>query len=437
MKKVEMTKLKSEFALSSAQIREIALKFQRAMELGLSGEKSSLKMLRSFLRPPTGEETGNYLSLDFGGTNVRAALIELGGQGIFRQISYKADFLTDPVTGYDLRSPNVDAEELNTFLVGLIADVLTSLPEGSYGLGYTFSFPCEQVNLRQARLLSWAKGFQTKGVVDQDVGKLLRNALSKCNLQDRVELKAILNDTVATLLSAKYQDIEVDIGSILGTGHNTCYLEPSQSLHNLPMIINVEAGNFNELALNRYDRRLDQESENSGEQCLEKMVSGKYISELFRLICFHWIEQGLLLKIRDKQFFAEPYSLRGEDLSELLADRTVKLSGVAAWLGKYATGVNSTLESRKSFVKIAALVASRSARLVAGTYIGIVQHLDPLVNRKHVIAIDGSLYSKMPGYASHLNSTLQEILGPKAERVTIRASQGGSVVGGAIAAAMA
>ena len=97
-----MKKLESEFALSTVQIREIALKFQRAMELGLSGEKSSLKMLRSFLRPPTGEETGNYLSLDFGGTNVRAALIELCGQGHFRQISYKADLLADPVTGYDL-----------------------------------------------------------------------------------------------------------------------------------------------------------------------------------------------------------------------------------------------------------------------------------------------------------------------------------------------
>jgi len=68
-----MKKLESEFDLSSVQIKDIALKFQRAMELGLSGENSSLKMLRSFLRPPTGGETGNYLSLDFGGTNVRAA----------------------------------------------------------------------------------------------------------------------------------------------------------------------------------------------------------------------------------------------------------------------------------------------------------------------------------------------------------------------------
>ncbi|MHB8126075.1 MAG: hexokinase family protein [Desulfitobacteriaceae bacterium] len=432
-----MKKLVSEFDISAEQIQDIAWKFLRAIESGLSGENSSLKMLRSFLRPPTGEETGKYLSLDFGGTNVRAALIELCGQSYLRQISYQAQLLADPVTGYDLGSPDVTAEELNAFLAGLIDDVLMISPEGVYGLGYTFSFPCQQLNLDQARLLCWAKGLQTKGVVDQDVGRLLQNALAKRNLQDRVKLKAILNDTVATLLSAKYRDKEVDIGSIIGTGHNTCYLEPLEPLHNEPMIINVEAGNFNGLTLNNYDLRLDHNSENPGEQCLEKMVSGKYIGELFRLIIFDRIEQGLLLNSRDKHFFAEPYSLRGEDLSALLADKTAELSEVAAWLGKYAVGINSTmLESRRILVEIAVLVGSRSARLVAATYLGILLHLDPLVDRKHVIAVDGSLYAKMPGYAAQVNSALKEILGSKAEKITIRANQGGSVVGAAIAAAL-
>lgn len=48
-----------------------------------------------------------------------------------------------------------------------------------YPLGFTFSFPCKQEGLASARLTSWTKGFSCSGVVNEDVVKLLQEAISE------------------------------------------------------------------------------------------------------------------------------------------------------------------------------------------------------------------------------------------------------------------
>ena len=46
-----------------------------------------------------------------------------------------------------------------------------------YFLGFTFSFPCKQEGLASARLTAWTKGFSCSGVVNEDVVKLLQDAI--------------------------------------------------------------------------------------------------------------------------------------------------------------------------------------------------------------------------------------------------------------------
>ena len=59
-------------------ITEAARAFRWDMEQGLKNtEYSSLQMLPSFIGLPEGTETGEFLTLDFGGTNVRATVIRL------------------------------------------------------------------------------------------------------------------------------------------------------------------------------------------------------------------------------------------------------------------------------------------------------------------------------------------------------------------------
>ena len=46
-------------------------------------------------------------------------------------------------------------------------------------LGFTFSFPCKQEGLASARLSVWTKGFSCSGVVNEDVVKLLQEAIDE------------------------------------------------------------------------------------------------------------------------------------------------------------------------------------------------------------------------------------------------------------------
>jgi hexokinase len=49
-------------------------------------------------------------------------------------------------------------------------------------LGFTFSFPCQQVGLTKGVLTKWTKGFNCDGVVNVDVVELLEKALAKRNV---------------------------------------------------------------------------------------------------------------------------------------------------------------------------------------------------------------------------------------------------------------
>ena len=100
-------------------------------------------------------------------------------------------------------------------------------------LGFTFSFPIDQTAIDEGRLLNWTKGFGLKGVIGKDVVQLLKEALAKRGLGN-VEILALLNDTVGTLVARSYKDPDCRIGIILGTGTNACYSEKLLNISCLP-----------------------------------------------------------------------------------------------------------------------------------------------------------------------------------------------------------
>ena len=74
--------IKEEFIIGGERLQEIAASFRQDLQLGLRDvELSSMRMLKSYVGLPSGKETGEYLALDFGGTNVRVSLIRLDGDG--------------------------------------------------------------------------------------------------------------------------------------------------------------------------------------------------------------------------------------------------------------------------------------------------------------------------------------------------------------------
>ena len=267
-----------EFTVAPEELRTIAADFRYDLKQGLADpEQSSLRMLKSYLGLPTGKEQGEYLALDFGGTNVRVLRIRLEGEGKFEILKKVAKPLI--VEGeYDYIGASSTKEQMFGLLAELIDEAVEGNHEQKYLLGHTFSFPSSQTDVNNARLIIWTKEFATPGVEGEVVNDLLKEALDKRGLTN-VEPVAVLNDTVAVLLSAAYKQSGTYIGSIYATGHNTCYLEPN--VDGVPMILNLESGGFMKLLPSRFDNVIDEQSEKPGEQRLEKMVSGRYMGELY------------------------------------------------------------------------------------------------------------------------------------------------------------
>lgn len=126
---------------------------------------------------PDGYETGTYLALDMGGTNLRVCQITLSDQ--------KSEF---DIIQSKYRMP----EELKTGksdeLWEYIADCLNQFIETHHGeqkdfdklpLGFTFSYPATQNYIDEGILQRWTKGFDIDGVEGENVVPMLDAALAK------------------------------------------------------------------------------------------------------------------------------------------------------------------------------------------------------------------------------------------------------------------
>lgn len=411
------------FTVDAEHLHIVAADFRYDLRKGLKDpEESSLRMLKSYVGLPTGKEKGEYLALDFGGTNVRVLRIRLDGDGKFEVLKKVAKPLR--IAGqYDYVGKGSTAEEQFGFIAGLVDEAIDGDHETKFLLGHTFSFPSAQTDLNNAKLIIWTKEFATSGVEGQVVNDLLLAALKKRGIEN-VEPRAVINDTVAVLLAAAYKRGATYIGSIYATGHNTCYLEPYAGEAEEPMVLNLESGGFMRLVPNRFDTTLDEASEKPGEQRLEKMVSGRYMGELF----------GLALT----EVFGEKkdYGFTSIDMSSIINDDTKDKRNVRG-IVEEKTGNAIDAEDAEHIQELASAIVIRSARLVTASYVGILWQLagDKPLEKQH-IAIDGSVYEKMPLAKENIMRALYELLGEDAAQVDTVLETGGSGLGAAIAAAM-
>jgi len=424
-----LNELKRAFLLTNKDILLLSASFHQAMLRGLHGQPSPLKMLPSFLSAPDGSERGLYLALDFGGTNVRVLLVELHGNSQYTILARRQTQLKDVGGRYDYTTSLTSADELFDFIASEVAQIVPS--DKDLPLGHTFSFPSRQQDINNALLINWTKELAVSGIEGHNVTKLLAAALMRTGLT-RVRPVAIINDTVGTLLTAAYTHQNSCIGSICGTGHNSAYLEPHYRTTDSEMIINMESGNFDKLPLTNYDCMLDAASEKPGHQLLEKAVSGRYLGELLRLILCDLVNKDLISPL-----LSTPYYLSAEDIAFILTDATPALSNIAKWLVEGCHIGNWSIEDRLALKEAAELLVNRSASFVAASYLGVIQHIDPELERNHHIAIDGSLFEKMPGYAQTITRVLHNAHGVKANKITTGLTKDGSGVGAAIAAALA
>jgi hexokinase len=416
------------FRVSKTQINEIAHAFEKEMTLcSVSPSKGSLKMLRSYFTKPLVTVAGDIIAVDFGGTNIRILIVNLV-KGNYEIKQQKVFNLAELQAGID------NGKDLFGFLASEIEKMI--IKDQKYLLGHCFSFPSRQISRKSALLLHWSKEVKFSSLEGEDINAILARALISKGLTN-IEVTALVNDTVGILLTGAYLNPKADIGSICGTGHNSCYVESCIGDSNNE-IINIEAGGFNHMTLreNIFDVELDIHSERPGSNHLEKMVAGRYLGEILRLV--------ILYLVKNKIIFAEqkiphtslgnPYSISTGDLSKLLTEEEGQ--GINDLL-KDKWGLAFFTENDLEIIKyIACCIANRSADLIAGTFIGIIRHMDPALNSPHTVAIDGSLYEKLQGFTRRIEKRVNEAFSNKQFPIELSFVKDGSGIGAAIAAAM-
>lgn len=405
--------IEDSFILTKDDRRRIRRNFRDALLDGMHGRPSTLKCLPSFLPPPSGREEGQWLALDFGGTNLRVMLVRLAG-GKAEIVRMKKVSLRRAGV-YDYTDENTTAEELFDCIAQLI---LTIAPEeGEISLGHTFSFPARQISVDQARLLAWTKEFAVQNVAGKEVNGLLYDALVRCTA-GHIKPVAIVNDTVATLIAAAYETENVTIGSICGTGHNTAVVLPDG------MVYNLESGNFDGLPVTEYDWELDLASLAPNTQRLEKMSAGRYLGEI---VMRAGVERLPVLGKGD--------AFTGEELGMILSDSGELCRTKLLMRRKFGADI---VQADRAFLRrLTRAVVARSAQMAASTYLGILDVIDPEHKRDHTIAVDGSLYSKMPTYAREMARALAEGLDGERGQAKLILAGDASGIGAAVAAALA
>ncbi|XP_062180188.1 hexokinase-5-like isoform X2 [Phragmites australis] len=398
------------------------------------------------------DEHGLFYALDLGGTNFRVLRVQLGGREkrVVKQQYEEVSIPPHLMVGTSM--------ELFDFIAAALAKFVHTegedfhLPEGRQReLGFTFSFPVHQTSISSGTLIKWTKGFSINGTVGEDVVSELSRAMERQGLDMKVT--ALVNDTVGTLAGGRYMDNDVVAAVILGTGTNAAYVEHANAIPKwnglLPksgnMVINTEWGSFksDKLPLSDYDKAMDFESLNPGEQIYEKMISGMYLGEIVRRILLKLAHDASLFGDVVPPKLEQPFVLRTPDMSAMHHDSSHDLKILGAKL-KDIVGVSDTsLEVRYITRHICDIVAERGARLAAAGIYSILKKIgrdkvpsDGTKMPRTAIALDGGLYEHYKKFSSCLEATLTDLLGEEASSsVVAKLANDGSGIGAALLAA--
>ncbi|MBN3321348.1 HXK2 protein, partial [Atractosteus spatula] len=425
--------------LDREALLEVKRRMRAEMDAGLRREtraSASVKMLPTYVRStPDGTERGDFLALDLGGTNFRVLLVRV------RNSKRRTVEMHNKIYTIPQEAMQGTGEELFDHIVHCIADFLEymGMKGVSLPLGFTFSFPCHQNNLDQGIPLKWTKGFKASGCEGEDVVTLLKDAIHRREEFD-LDVVAVVNDTVGTMMTCGYEDPLCEVGLIVGTGSNACYMEEMANVELVEgsegrMCINMEWGAFGDNGclddfLTPFDKAVDELSLNPGKQRYEKMISGMYLGEIVRNILLDFTKRGLLFRGKISERLKTRGIFETKFLSQIESDR-LALRQVRSILQHL--GLNSTCDDSIIVKEVCAAVAHRAAQLCGAGLAAVVDKIREnrrLDHLKVTVGVDGTLYKLHPHFSNILHETVQD-LAPQCD-VTFLQSEDGSGKGAAL-----
>ncbi|KAI9870692.1 MAG: glucokinase [Pleopsidium flavum] len=313
----EANRVAAEFEYGPESLNKGVKEFIREMDEGLQKQGATMSQIPTYVTAvPNGTEKGLYLAVDLGGTNFRVCSIQLHGNTTFSLTQSKVaiprelmvaktskqlfSFLAKQIEIF-LKTHHNDHFEAHIRRRKTMSSSDGYRDEHIFRLGFTFSFPVNQIGINRGTLIRWTKGFDIDDAVGKDVCALLQEELDALHLP--VKVAALVNDTVGTLMARSYTSpgkTGTLLGAIFGTGTNGAYVEKLDKITKMAsmegsteydkstgqMIVNTEWGSFDNplsvLPNTPYDNDLDKESVNPGIQMFEKRVSGMFLGEILR-----------------------------------------------------------------------------------------------------------------------------------------------------------
>jgi len=445
----------------------IMKKMNLEMLKGLSKDTNptaKVKMIPSYVTHlPDGSERGSFLALDLGGTNFRVLHVKLDDESNIEMDSQIYKMPESVITG--------DGDKLFDHIAACMADFLNrlGLKDSVLPVGFTFSFPCKQDSLDSATLITWTKGFTAKGVVGKNIVTMLKDAIKRrgdiqCNVV------AVVNDTVGTLMSCAHTNPNCQIGLIIGTGSNACYMEDSQNVELISqkegqMCINMEWGAFGDDGAlddfrNEYDRLVDETSMNIGRQLFEKMISGMYLGEIVRLVLCDLTKSGVLFNGKLSPALSTSGKFETSFVSQIEGPSRLNTNMNETHTNNYASDMTATqnvlaslniLEANRAdceiVTRVCQAVSKRAAHLCASGIAAIAHkiaenersngRIKPDEVCKLTVGVDGTVYKKHPTFATMMTKMTDDLCRSKNIKVECTLSYDGSGKGAALVTAVA
>jgi hexokinase len=267
--------------------------FLADMQRGLSGRKSSLDMIPTYIEVGADVPINKRVIVaDAGGTNFRVASV------------YFDEHKTAVIENLRLfKMPGIKQEVGKDEFFKTVAGYLKDVADAAKNIGFCFSYAVEVLPNKDGRLIRFSKEVKAPEVEGQLIGENLNRALAATGLSGNKHI-VLLNDTVVTLLAGVgYQNRTYGsyIGFILGTGTNCCYVEQNKNIKKAKgldlaksQIINTESGGFSGCHRGKIDVTYDKSTTNPGIHKLEKMISGAYLGPICLLTFKKACDDGLL-----------------------------------------------------------------------------------------------------------------------------------------------
>lgn len=427
--------------------------------------KSEISMLPSYQHTlPTGHERGDFLALDVGGSTFRIALIRLSGKtkpgndGL--QIRRIRNFAIDEPIRALKGQAFFDwmAERIGEMLVEY--NHINGTTNARLPMGLAWSFPVCQTSPRTGNLLAMGKGFMaTHGVEGQDLSELIMNSCRRKGLN--VEMRAIVNDGNATLLSQAYRDPTTRMSLILGTGTNAGVYLPVRALGpekfgDRPeswyeaakhVLVNTEMSMIGKqhLPVTRWDDLLNSKHVLPDFQPLEYLITGRYLGEIVRLILLEAIDTAGLFGGQTPERLVEAYAFDSRIIATFEGDSSPGLEKAkAAFLQAHPMRTPPRPSELEFIREVSRLVSRRAAAYLATALHALwtirteSEGLAPGEATHVTIACNGTIVEKYPGYRELCQRRLDELCvasGASRGAVTLKMAPESSIFGAAVAVA--